>query len=67
VSFDGDDDDRQQRAQRPRRGVHVLREIPISLRLHGVLAYSAAARNRCYGLTALTFVVAALNQWNAET
>jgi len=25
-----------------------------------------AARNLCYGLTALTFVVAALTDWNAE-
>ena len=50
---------------------HGATELAIALALPAmprVLGFSKnrAARNLCYGLTALTLVVAALTDWNAE-
>jgi hypothetical protein len=39
--------------------------LPFMPKLLG-FSKNRAARNLCYGLTALTFVVAALTDWNAE-
>ena len=51
---------------------HGAAEVAIALALPAMpklLGFSGnrAARNVCYGLTALTFVVAALTDWNAES